>query len=87
MGTISKTWAGRHLEGSEGTVLLSGDPGLSCCVPLCCVAVVEAWPRGDKSSVFFQLEEPNVFSCQHSAQPNMRCLHLNLEEASRDAAK
>ena len=52
-----------------------------------CAAVVESWPQGDKRSMFFQLKEPNVFSCQHLVQPNMRCLHFNLEEASRDTAK
>lgn len=52
-----------------------------------CAAVAEPWPRGDKSSVFFQLKEPNVFSCQCLVQPNMQCLHSNLEEASGDAAK
>ena len=52
-----------------------------------CAAVVESWPQGDKRSVFFQLKEPNVFSCQYLVQPNMRCLRFNLEEASRDTAK
>lgn len=58
------------------------------CIPCPpCAAVAEPWPRGDKRSMFFQLKEPNVFSCQYLVQPNMQCLHFNLEEASGDTAK